>query len=93
MGAKTFIPEYGSIITATKKLQRGYEQPDYNIWKEVDCVIRGVFLGFRTLSNGTAIYNREEGVVYTPKEYFKCALVSPGPRQNPVYVPLNNLGA
>jgi len=78
--------EYGSRVSATKKLVRGFR-----VWEEVDCVIQGIYLGVRTLSNGTSTHNREEGSCYTPKEHFKCALVSPGPNQNCVYVPLTSV--
>lgn len=49
----------------------------------------GIFLGYRTLSNGETEYLGEDGASYSPDNYFRAALVCLSPRENPVYVPLD----
>lgn len=63
-------------------------------WKSKPMAPRnGVFIGWRTLSNGHTNYNIDEPADYTPKEYFRTALVVFSERENPVYVPLDALEA
>ena len=49
----------------------------------------GLFLGVRTLSNGTREFWEDEGYTFIPKEYFRVALICPSTTKNPVYVPLD----
>ncbi len=46
----------------------------------------GVFIGYRTITDGW-IERSEEGGVWRPIEWRLCALVVTGPRKNPVCVP------
>jgi hypothetical protein len=63
-------------------------------WKRVPFVVDGgIFLGFRTLSDGWNDYEYEVGYVFSAIESFKAALVCPSDRMNPVYVPLDKIKA
>lgn len=48
--------------------------------------IKGVYIGYRTLSNGTRRWYGDEGFVFTPEEYFEAWLVVIGERLRPVFV-------
>jgi len=64
------------------KLWRIWDKEEY--YKN-DCI----FLGYRTLSNGTVEYEDEVENYFYAQDSFKVALVCPGPNLNPVYVPLH----
>lgn len=51
----------------------------------------GIFLGERTIANGTAEFDSEYGWLFSAKEYIKVALISPGPRKNVFYSPIDSL--
>lgn len=53
----------------------------------------GLFLGYRTLQNGTRTYEDEVGYIFEPSEYIKAALVVFSEHTNPVYVPLDCMEA
>ena len=48
----------------------------------------GIFLGYRTLSNGIMLCDE-----WIPRIYFKAALVCLSPIRNPIYVPISCLEA
>ena len=49
--------------------------------------VRGIYVGYRTLSNGvTTMGGYEEGSYYTIEDPFECWLIVQGPRLNPVRV-------
>jgi hypothetical protein len=91
-------PEYGQVVTATKGLrrkwesrQRGHRQCGYKLWVETEKTVKGIFLGTRTLQNGWRQFEEDEGYIFIRDNTFEAALISPGPRLNPVYVPLNSI--
>ena len=50
----------------------------------------GIFLGYRTISNGRTYYEQEAGYIYTPEFYHKVALVAlMDGRVNPFYAELD----
>jgi len=58
--------------------------------KILDIPREGIFLGVRTLNDGLLFDGRiEEG--YRPHIYYKVALVSPGPNENPIYTTIIEL--
>ena len=62
----------------------------WRVWKSYPCVRRNcIFLGYRTLRNGPISYDSEEGCTFNTKEHFKAALVALGPKEKPVYIPLD----
>ena len=56
-------------------------------WVLVPFESEGLFLGMRTIKNGT-VCSSYEGATFTPTEHFRVALVSPGEKLNPVYAPV-----
>jgi hypothetical protein len=48
---------------------------------------KGIFLGSRTLWNGTRSWEGEVGNIFEPEEHIKAALVCLSTWENPVYVP------
>lgn len=74
--------KFGDVVIAQGKLRRRCEHvPRSNdkvywapvMWWEPR---RGLFIGWRTLSNGEKEYiSYDDGWVYRPKEHFKVALV------------------
>ena len=60
----------------------------WKTWEKFQFGGEGLFLGTRTLKNGTRYWMDEAGYIFEPKEHFQAALISPGPRTNPIYVPL-----
>ena len=87
--------KYGQRVKVKfKYMRREVYQKDYygdkKEWKRVKFERTCIFLGYRTLSNGTRHYDSYAGYDYTPTKHFKAALVSPSERENPVYVPLDD---
>lgn len=63
------------------------------VWKPFVKYGEGIYLGTRTLQNGDLVWlGDEEGYHLNPTERIRVAYVSPGPRANPVYVPLDKMG-
>ena len=92
--------KFGQSITIKSKLIRcyehhndGYRSKTYKCWKPrlLPNIKTGIFLGYRTLSNGYRSYFSDEGYSFAPMEYFKCALVCISPTHNPIYVPLDDI--
>jgi len=52
---------------------------------------RGIFLGYRHLANGFLHRSYDEGTEFDRAETFKVALVCLSERENPIYVPLENI--
>lgn len=59
------------------------------VWREIshDLPFEGVWVGYRTLSNGRVYYGgAEDGTEYQALEYLHANMVVVDPRQSPVYV-------
>ena len=68
----------------------GYGKTSWKIWEtEPYNGSYGIFLGYRTLKNGTRWFDSEAGWIFTPKEHFKAALICPSKNRNPVFVPVD----
>lgn len=94
--------EFGEYIQVTERYKRrererkqeiprleGEYYCTWKVWEKVPYAGgKCLFLGFRTLSNGIRDFDSDYGHTFIPKEYFKVALVCPGPKYNPVYVPI-----
>jgi len=106
LNERIFMPDFGSTVFASARLVRR-EKRDYvenkrtnrkepvirKVWEEKPLGKSCVFLGTRTLQNGRREYDGDYGYYFRPDDYFKAALVSPGPNENPVYVPISALQA
>lgn len=70
-----------------------YQDQVVKVWELWPITPRqAIFLGWRTLCNGTREWEDEVGAIFTPDKdgYFKAALVCFSTRENPVYVPAEN---
>jgi hypothetical protein len=91
-------PAFGEFITITNRLDRrrktvtvkldyrsdSYETQKYWSRRETK-EARALFLGMRTLKNGT-IYSEEDGwIIFTEQSSFRAALVCTGPNSKPFY--------
>lgn len=96
--------EHGARVVVTARLLRQSENRKremlpvkwerWKVWTAIPMkATGGIFLGWRTLREGTRHYEGEEvGWVFTPKgEPITAALVSLSPLLNPVYVPADEL--
>jgi len=86
----------GCPVQVTKKLVRRSKTVDgkrYKYWnpRELNPIRSGIFLGNRTLMNGFTHYYSDEGYTFDKKEIIKVALVCLSDRENPIYVPLDNI--
>lgn len=86
--------KHGDSITITNRLRRRSgkvknSHKDYKFW-HVDQIkpIQGIFLGHRTISEGTREFN-EEYIEYLPQKYIKVSLVSINAKENPFYTITN----
>lgn len=75
---------------------RGYYQNAWvrePAWNRTDqrAPVRGILVGMRTLSNGRASYDYDEGWAYEAETTQQAALVAYGLRRSPVYVDLDDL--
>jgi hypothetical protein len=87
--------EFGKKVTCREVLERKGDHsklPTYKYWMSRPIEKRdGIFLGLRTLSDGTTSYDYEEGTRYKPKHYIKAAVVCFSEKESPVYVPIEAL--
>lgn len=89
--------KFGEQIVFDTKLERIYGKNPYDskinkFWKYIHMQpTNGIFLGWRTLSNGYVVRYYDEGPDYDPKEYIKVALVAYSPKRKPIYVPLEGV--
>lgn len=94
---------FGDYITINAKLSRkiayltnfskGYStQSERKFWEKLFIEPqKGIFLGYRTLSDGCRLWDSESGYEYKPLTHYKVALVATSPKENPIYVPLENI--
>lgn len=73
-----------------KRMERWESPRMYKTWEKAAPVSdSGLFLGYRTLSNGFTEFLFDEGPAWTGQGYIRVALVSFGLKTNPVYVALD----
>lgn len=87
-------PNFGDKVTCFTHYKRTHQSSLNSrvskvFWEEVfrkkHQPVKGVFIGWRTLSNGDMNYGEDRE--YKPTKNFKAALVVFSSRTNPVYVP------
>lgn len=92
--------KFGDVVIIPSRLLRTAEQrrdeTQINWWKvwKVKPYPKprtGILIGFRTLSNGAIWYGGDEGIVYTPKDFTKAALVALDSKTKPVLVRLEDV--
>lgn len=86
--------KFGEKIKINHKLRRKEEYESYGkntkTWKETPMdEIEVMVIGRRTLSNGFSELLGDDGIFYTPKEYFKALLVVKDMNTNPFYIKYN----
>jgi hypothetical protein len=96
------MPYFGQFCSVTGKFIRRSESrrrirmggmDTWKIWKRVPVEIDNcLFIGVRTLKNGI-IHHDDEGIFFDSMEYFRAALVCPGPNRAPIFVPLDAVRA
>jgi hypothetical protein len=86
--------KFGDIVEVTEVLRRKCRGSDsmyckYKYWHPVKIAPKkGIFIGTRTLSDGTREWDSEAGYYFIPKEHFPAALVVFNEKENPEYVRL-----
>lgn len=81
--------QWGDKIAVNEKYVRVYEN-GMKIWKSVKCDLNNcIYLGTRTLSNGSIRYSWDDGTDYRPTTHFPAAIICPSDKHNPIYVPIN----
>lgn len=99
------MPEFGSKVKFTHVLKRRMKCErsinsygteffhDVKYWDRRETSGSGLYIGTRTLQNGVRDWDGEYGYTFSPTDHFTAALVVPGPRQNPIYVPMDAIEA
>lgn len=90
---------FGQVVNITQKMQRRQKWREgkgsgfghhYKYWEAVENREDGcLFLGYRHLRNGAAIYEGDGVTSFRGDETIKVALVCPGHNRSPIYVPLD----
>lgn len=87
--------KFGDWITfdaTLKRVRKRREDGVYKSWEQEESgVTPGIFLGYRTLTNGYRDSYADGGFRFIPKEHFRAALVAFSERYNPVLVPLDHI--
>jgi len=78
----------GTKVSVTAKYSRVYEENSRKTYKEKQFFSQGIFIGYRTLSNGYVHYEYDEGAYWVPQEHFQVGLFVHDLNINPIYIPL-----
>jgi hypothetical protein len=95
------MPAYGDKVVFSRYYMRSSKEMKdstghwrrLKYWAERLCEMEGIFLGTRTLRDGWRDYYPDEGCTFSPTRHYRVALISPGPNENPLYVPLTAIKA
>lgn len=85
-------PKLGQQIRARRRLVRREKWRSKGgvtakFWAITLAPIEGIYVGTRTLSNGTRqLQNYDEGYVYTASDYFEAWMIVEHERRKPVFV-------
>ncbi|OGC76243.1 hypothetical protein A2619_02195 [candidate division WWE3 bacterium RIFOXYD1_FULL_39_9] len=92
LGDKVIVKSTLQRMWQRREAKPGKPLKKYKSWEEKPIEERiGLFIGYRTLSNGFIEWEDEVGNIFFPKEYFKAALVVFSEREKPVLVNYSNL--
>lgn len=83
-------PELGVSIVSANRLKRvktsegngGYIAE----WKQIPTYTSGIYIGYRTLSEGKVWWHYDEGYEYEATKFFEAWLIVVDDRTNPIYV-------
>ncbi len=90
----------GAEVTATGQLFRHWVKgiangPDRKEWYTPEWAVHkpvtGIYVGKRTYQNGKISWDRDDGNVFVPDEWFKVALIVTDERENPIPVLYSNM--
>ena len=74
--------------TRSRPSKNGAWSVTVKVWEAVPIKPRtGIYLGKRTLWNGTRTWEDEVGNVFEPEEHIQALLVCFSTNENPVYIP------
>jgi len=81
------------VIQKLSRYQKSVDHKTYKYWKIITLpsVRSGIFLGYRTIFDGTISYDYEEGHSFIQNKKIRVALVCLSDRENPIYVPIESL--
>jgi hypothetical protein len=77
--------ELGAEVSSPTRLFRR-QTGKKRTWVPVDHPVEGIYIGWRTYSNGEIEWSYDEPTVWHPKEYLKVALIVPSIREAPIPV-------
>jgi hypothetical protein len=92
----TITQVYHRHTRYARRIPRQHYDTRLKVWEAWDIKPRqAIFLGWRTLCNGSSEWEDEAGYVFDPDKdgHFRAALVCFSTRENPVYVPAEGLEA
>lgn len=84
----------GQKVVGGPRLRRKFKREGRKEWEPYESghqTIEGIFIGWRTYSNGKSEYEDSCGYIFTPDKYFKVALIVPHIRANPIPVMFDTL--
>lgn len=87
-------PVFGQRVRVNAKLVKRYDRPQFKYpvnttWQRIAYNVEGIYIGFRTLSEGCIDADYEDGYTYRyfiPKRHMKVWLIVINERSNPIYV-------
>lgn len=83
--------QLGDSVVFSAVLRRK-SRVEHRQWMPMECNdTAGILIGYRTLSNGTTEWDREEGTIYHPTEYINVALIAYSLYRAPIYAPLDKV--
>ena len=89
--AVTFDKVYDRY-TRSRPSKNGNWNITVKVWEAIPISPRvGIYLGKRTLWNGTRTWEDEVGNVFEPEEHIQAILVCFSVNNNPVYVPVDSV--
>lgn len=82
----------GDEIKFITRLERVVVNLSGKKWKPVPCRGSGIWIGWRTLSDGVISYDSyEEEYLYKGTNFFRAELVVTDPRKKPIFVLLESV--
>jgi hypothetical protein len=95
-------PKFGETVIVCETLQRVSRREDrvgkhgrpwrprVKRWLRVPTSFRGIYIGYRYLSDGTTEFIDEAGWAYTPEDRYKAYLVVKDEKSKPVFCPVDS---
>lgn len=90
LGDKVIVTQVYHRYTRSRPSIYGSWNVTLKVWEVMPIKPRiAIYLGKRTIWNGTHTWDDEVGNVFEPEEHITAALVCFSTRENPVYVPID----